>query len=244
MKVAVITGCSGGIGHALCAAFSEAGYQVLGVDRTATCDAAGTHVEIDLRSLAGEPADRDEALQRLRSAIGGAPVSVLVNNAAVQLLGDVDQLDVAAWNETLAVNVIAPFLLTQALLRDLEQARGSVVNIGSVHSVATKPGFTCYATSKAALSGLTRSLAIDLGGRVRVNAVCPAAVDTPMLRDGFHGDERKIAELAAFHPAGRLGEPIDVAKAALFLASDDAAFITGETLFVDGGIRARLHDPD
>ena len=95
-----------------------------------------------------------------------------MNNAAVQILAPADAITFDQWRETLDTNLLAPFLLTQALLPELERGRGSVVNVASIHANLTKPGFVAYATSKAALVGLTRSLAVDLGGRVRVNAVC------------------------------------------------------------------------
>ena len=178
------------------------------------------------------------------AAIGASELKVLVNNAAVQILGDSAELTVASWQRTLEVNVLAPFLLTQALLQHLEHAKGSVINIASVHARLTKPGFVAYATSKAALVGLTRSMAVDLGKRVRVNAICPAAIATPMLLEGFDGNEAALEQLSSMHPVGRIGTPADVASAAIFLASDQAAFMSGAILGVDGGIGGRLHDPE
>lgn len=100
-----------------------------------------------------------------------------------------------------------------------------------------------YATSKAALAGLTRALAVDLGGRVRVNAIAPAAISTPMLEAGFEGRPESRAELDRFHPAGRIGRPDEVARAAVWLASEESGFLTGATLAVDGALGVRLHDP-
>jgi NAD(P)-dependent dehydrogenase (short-subunit alcohol dehydrogenase family) len=113
-----------------------------------------------------------------------------------------------------------------------------------VHAKATKPGIVCYATSKAALAGLTRSLAVDLGARIRVNSVNPAAVNTPMLVDGFRNGPEKLQLFARMHPLDRIAEPSEVANVVLFLASDRAAFMSGASIDVDGGIMARLHDPD
>jgi NAD(P)-dependent dehydrogenase (short-subunit alcohol dehydrogenase family) len=125
----------------------------------------------------------------------------------------------------------------------LEQAEGSVVNVGSVHEWSTKPGFVIYAASKAAIGGLTRSLAVDLGGRVRVNAVIPGAVDTPMLREGFVDRPEMIERLAECQPSERIAQPHEVAKAVVFLASESASAITGTSLRTDGGILVRLHEP-
>ena len=150
---------------------------------------------------------------------------------------------VSDWDETLETNLIAPFLLIQSLLPDLERARGSVVNIASVHATATKPGFVCYATSKAALVGMTRVLAVDLGPRVRINCISPAATATPMLMAGFADKPAQFLELGQMHPMERIAEPAEVAQTAIFLASEQASFITGACLSVDGGIAGRLHDP-
>jgi NAD(P)-dependent dehydrogenase (short-subunit alcohol dehydrogenase family) len=243
VRVGVITGAAGGIGTALCRVFRSAGYRTIGVDRGAARPDCDAFIEIDLERLCADPSYRDDATRRLTVAVGGARLDVLVNNAAVQILGSSEELTAADWQRTLSVNVLAPFLLTQALLARLEAAHGSVVNVSSIHASATKPGFVAYATSKAALVGLTRSMAVDLGARIRVNAVCPAAVATPMLLEGFKGNRAALDELAGMHPAGRIGTPEEVAHAALFLASQEAGFISGAVLGVDGGIGGRLHDP-
>ena len=179
----------------------------------------------------------------LRKEIGSSGLKVLVNNAAVQRLNSTDDITVSELEETFATNVIAPLMMVQGLIAELERARGSVVNIGSVHATATKRGFVAYATSKAALSGLTRALAVDLGGRVRVNSISPGAIATPMLEEGFAGNPSARRELDAAHPIGRIGVPSEVAAAAVFLASPQASNITGQDLRVDGGVAARLHDP-
>jgi NAD(P)-dependent dehydrogenase (short-subunit alcohol dehydrogenase family) len=126
----------------------------------------------------------------------------------------------------------------------LSNANGSVVNISSIHSTLTKPGFVCYATSKAALGGLTKSAAVELGAKVRINAINPAATATPMLVAGFEDKESALRELGSMHPLGRIAEPEEIARTAVFLASEKASFINGACLNVDGGISARLHDPE
>lgn len=245
-RTALITGANGGIGRALCRVFSEAGYRVIGMDRVglaAAHDVPGVHsLTQDIRVFAFDTPARTAAFGVLREAIGGT-LDVLVNNAATQRLAPTDRITVEEVEDTLQTNVIAPLMLVQGLLPELERARGSVVNIGSVHGTATKPGFVAYATSKAALSGLTRALAVDLGGRVRVNTISPGAISTPMLEAGFEGRPEARRQLDAVHPLGRVGTPAEVATSALFLASDAASNITGLDLRVDGGVAARLHDP-
>lgn len=228
---AVITGCAGGIGSALCRSFHEGGWAVTGIDVRDCGGVCSDHVFVDLRKL------------ETASVRPPADAKVLVNNAAVQRVAATKDITAEDWQETLAVNLTAPLLLAQTFAPVLEQNRGSIINIASVHAVQTKPAFVAYATSKSALVGLTRSLAIDLAGRVRVNAVCPAAVDTAMLRESFAGRAEAFARLAETHPVGRIGTPSDIAAIAMFLASDAAAFVTGTVLFADGGITARLHDP-
>ena len=179
----------------------------------------------------------------LRAELGNGGLHVLINNAATQIVAPVEQLTTDDWHTTLDVNLISPFLLTQALLSELQKAQGSIINIASIHARLTKPHFAAYATSKAALVGLTRSLAVELGGRVRVNAICPAAIATSMLEAGFEANPHGLAKLASHHPSGCIGTTEDVARAALFLAEAEGAFLIGDVLGLDGGIASRLHDP-
>lgn len=243
-RAALITGLAGGIGVALGRVFREAGYRVVGLGRSAPADGVcDAFVAADLAVLGRDEAALAALWPQVEAALGDAALAVLVNNAAVQHLGGAGELAWDQWQDTLAVNLSAPFALTRAALPALRAARGCVVNIGSVHAQSTKPGFAAYATSKAALHGLTRALAVDLGPEVRVVALAPAAIDTPMLRAGFEGRSEAFAALEGVHPAGRIGQPDEVARAALFLASPDAGFITGSVLWQDGGVLSRLHDP-
>lgn len=243
MKTALITGALGGIGQALCSEFQKAGYFVIGTDKREGKCACDAFLNVDIRELYTSAAVREKLVRDVRMITDNQGLKVLVNNAAAQILNKTDDVAIADWDATLETNLIAPFLLLQALLTDLERAKGSVVNIASIHAVATKPAFVCYATSKAALVGMTRALAVDLGPRVRVNAINPAATATPMLLAGFEGKAREFEELAKMHPLERIAQPWEVAKTAIFLASDEAAFITGAVLQIDGGIGGRLHDP-
>lgn len=243
MRAAIVTGAAGGIGSALCRAFRGAGLRTIGLDIGSTRPDCDAYVEADLERLCVDAQYRRETTNKLIGELDEAELHALVNNAAVQILGRSDELTTEAWQRTLNVNVLAPFLLAQALLPRLEAGHGSVVNISSIHATLTKPGFVAYATSKAALVGLTRSMAVDLGARVRVNAICPAAIATPMLLDGFKQSASALGALAGMHPLGRIGTPDEVANAALFLASPEARFISGAVLDVDGGIGGRLHDP-
>ncbi len=241
----LITGCLGGIGAQLGASFAGAGWNVIGVDRAphAKKGGQGAYVEADIGAFAGEPSSLVAFASEVRGKCGDAPLRALINNAAVQHLGRLDCLEQAAIIETMNVNVTAPMLLAREFLPELEANKGVIINIGSVHAEATKPEFSAYATSKAALHGLTRALAVDLGPKVRVVTLAPAAVNTPMMKAGFKGNDAALKALKDVHPVGRIAEPEEIAKIALFLASDDASFLTGATLYADGGILSRLHDP-
>ncbi len=241
----LITGAAGGIGQSLMKAFGAKGYRVLAMDcvpkpANALCD---RYWQTDLERLVLDDAFRAEQLSVIAQATGARGLNVLVNNAAVQVLGGVDSLSMSDWQRTLQVNLLAPFALTQGLLPQLEAAEGSVIHISSIHARLTKAGFVAYATSKAALSGMTRAMAVDLGGRVRVNAIEPAAIATDMLKAGFDGGSDQYRQLESCHPQGRVGSPLEVAALAVSMASGDLRFLHGACVGLDGGISGRLFDP-
>lgn len=244
MRSVVITGASGGIGQALAQAFAGDGSYVVGIDQTRPdhnhCHAFISH---DLAEAGRDEASAARLCDAILAACGENQLEILVNNAAVQHLGVAHVLAWNQWRHSLDVNLGAPFALARGLYSSLAYAKGAIINIGSVHATATKPGFAAYATSKAALHGLTRALALDFGADVRVMTLAPAAVDTPMLRAGFENNPRGFADLKDLHPAKRLAAPGEIAMAALYLASSRAGFMTGSVLHMDGGILSRLHDP-
>ncbi|MEH6587170.1 MAG: SDR family oxidoreductase [Halioglobus sp.] len=244
---ALITGACGGIGSALVKTFLENGYKVIGTDiqpPEQNVSYATRYLELDLKALVASKEHATLALAEIEKITEGVGISALVNNAAVQHLSSLKNIDRQSWQETLAVNLSAPLFLTQALEDSLAKNAGSVVNISSIHATQTKPEFLAYATSKAALSALTRSMAVDLGSSIQVNAIEPAAVATSMLQEGFAGKEQELARLGAYHPIGRIAQPVEVAELALFLCSDSARFIHGECISISGGIDRRLHDPE
>ena len=126
--------------------------------------------------------------------------------------------------------------------KDLEITNGSVINISSIHAKLTKPGFSLYSSSKAALSMLTKSLAIDFGDKFRVNCIEPAAIDTKMLRERFN--KNNLNELAGYHPQNRIANPIEVAELALKISMSDIEFLHGSCIDMSGAISSRLHDPE
>ncbi|MCB5190870.1 SDR family oxidoreductase [Methylobacillus arboreus] len=243
----LITGAAGGIGRALVEAFYADGYHVIATDiasRPEWLPPGQTWLVADLARLVREAAYADAFLAEVRKALQQPSLNALVNNAAVQILADTGELDLADWQTTLDVNLSAPFILVKDLLPELEATQGAVVNISSIHAAQTKKRFVAYATSKAALSGMTRALAVDLGDRIRINAIEPAAIDTEMLRDGFSDNPEGLAQLEQYHPVGRIGQQEEVARLALILCGDSLPFANGSCVALDGGIRGRLHDPD
>ncbi len=244
-RTALITGASGGIGTALCSAFVAAGYQVIATDVVAPTNAIDgcTFVAVDLNQFCVDDTARSNGVKELHVAMGMRRLDVLINNAATQIVKPTAQLTPADWSQTLNINLVAPFLLAQAFLPDLAAVNGSIVNISSIHATLTKPEFVAYATSKAGLVGLTRALAVELGARVRVNAICPAAIATPMLLAGFADNTDGFRKLGEYHPTKCIGDPADVAKAALYLASSDSSFLNGAVIGLDGGVASCLHDP-
>lgn len=245
-KTVVITGAAGGIGSAMVRVFAEAGYSVIGTDRALKAPEAlplAHYIQADLERTVNDAAYAGQVFEQIRAWLPMGRLDALINNAAVQILGGVDRLTVSDWQMTLNVNLVAPFLWVQALLPELERANGSVVNVSSIHAKQTKSNFVAYATSKAALSGMTRAMAVDLGGRVRVNAIEPAAIATDMLRAGFAGKDELFSKLEQCHPQGRIGDPVEVGQCALALVDGLGRFVHGACLSIDGGISDRLFDP-
>lgn len=237
IRAVVVTGAAGGIGSALCRRLRADGYVTVGMDRTASVD-ADIDLQIDLRDF--------EAVAAAASKLAREhQLKAIVHNAAVQPLAGAGSTSPADWWDTLRVNLMAVDALVSGARGSLAANDGAVVVVGSVHARATTGGITAYATSKAALEGWVRSAALDLGPDIRVNAVAPGAIDTAKLREGFArwGEESAEARkeiLRERTALRRIGEPEDVAGAVSFLIGEDARFITGAVLLVDGGATARL----
>lgn len=243
---ALITGCNGGIGRALCLEFRAAGYLVVGTDlhqkMETDCD---LYMSCDLLELATDRVSQTRFQNTLCGFLDeqSTDLKVLINNAALQITKPLSALSVCEFLASQQINVVAPFALAKLFEERLRNAGGSIVNIGSIHSTLTKPRFCAYSTSKAALSGLTRALALEFSGAVTVNSILPGATRTDMLLAGFREQLEKYQELESFQPVGRIAEPEEIAYLARFLCSDNARCITGADFPIDGGIGGCLHDP-
>ncbi len=250
-RVVVVTGAAGGIGKAIVARFVAAGWQAVGWDkapRPTDFPAEARYQRVDLAQPQGIEATADA----LRGAF--PKLHALVNNAALQIAKPLLETTVEEWDAVQAVNLRAAFLVSKALFPALRAAAESregaaVVHVSSVHAIATSANIAAYAASKGGLLALTRAMAIEWAPHgIRVNAVLPGAVDTPMLwaglaRGHLHSAdvEAQLAELARRTVNGRIGQPAEIAAAVYFLADEaQSSFMTGQPLVIDGGATARL----
>jgi 3alpha(or 20beta)-hydroxysteroid dehydrogenase len=224
-KVAIVTGAARGQGRAEAERFAAEGALVVAGD---VLDHVGVHLDVT-----SEQSWADVVSQTVERH---GRIDVLVNNAGVHAAAPVHEMPEADFRLVLDVNLLGPFLGIQAVVPHM-RAGGSIVNVASLNGLAAQARTSAYTASKFALRGLTKAAALDLGPLgIRVNAILPGVIRTPMV--AYVVDERE-EQLAAGLPLGRIGEPADIAAAAVFLASDEAAWITGTDLVVDGGHTAQ-----
>ena len=241
-KVALVTGAASGIGEgtALLLAREGAAVAVVDIDVEAGKRTTATIVReggkaIFIRADVGKTAQVKRMIERTASAFGR--LDIIHNNAIWFRNGKATELDEKDWDRTLDVGLKTVFLSAKygvPVMR--ETGGGTIVNTASVHSLVSFEEHTAYDAAKAGLLGLTRVLALDFGPDIRVNSVLPGAVLTPLWKGISRADRRRFADMV---PAKRLGTPEDIASAVLFLASEEASFITGTSLVVDGGLIAR-----
>ena len=245
--VALVTGAGSGIGRAIAARFLDEGAQVALVEQDL---AAGEDAreELSLRGpvllqkvdVADEGAVRDCVAEVVR---WGGRLDCVVNNAAYfgAFGTPVEKLDYAQWKRTLDVNLSATFLFAKHGAAHLRKARGSMINISSTRALMSEPNTEAYSASKGGLSALTHALALSLSPEVRVNAVAPGFIATDRWAPRSRRKEPSLSPADhAQHPAGRVGIPEDVAALALYLASDEAGFMTGQVLTLDGGMTRKM----
>jgi NAD(P)-dependent dehydrogenase (short-subunit alcohol dehydrogenase family) len=246
-RTVLVTGAAGGIGRATVTLFAQSGWRVIGVDRSSFGDGFpqdGFFIQADISI-----GENLEAIFNQAHAHTGY-LNALVNNAAVQVTKPIIQTSVEEWDAVLASNLRSVFLSAKLAYPLFKAAKGgAIVNVSSVHAVATSANIAAYAASKGGLLALTRAMAIEFApDNIRVNAILPGAVDTPMLRAGMNRDhvkgsdiQTRLDNLARKTVNGRIGTPEEIAHAIYFLADNmQSSFMTGQAMIVDGGATARL----
>ena len=247
VKTVLITGAAGGIGRATVELFSESGWRVIGVDRSAYGDGF-PESDLFIQADISEPKELEAIFTQAQSF--SDRLDALVNNAAIQIAKPLLETSVEEWDEVMVSNLRVVFLAMKLAFPLFQSAGGgAVVNVSSVHAIATSANIASYAASKGGMLALTRAMAIEFAPYdIRVNAILPGAVDTPMLHAGLSrghvGDgslPERLENLANKTVIGRVGKPEEIAHAIYFLADNtQSSFMTGQALIVDGGATARL----
>ncbi len=240
-RCAVVTGGAQGIGLAICRRLIKAGASVVAGDLQRPL-----HEGVAWKSL--DVAD-ENSIVRFASAVSSeGGVDILVNNAGIMFEKSLAEQSAADWDRMMSINLRGPFLMAKHLVPMMTaRGGGAIVNIGSVEGMACNPNHAAYAASKAGIHGLTVALAVDLGPHgIRCNAVAPGWIDTDLNKAYVeaHPDRDLVtAELARLHPVGHIGDPADVGDVVAWLAGDEARFVTGQVIAIDGGRRSKLPLP-
>jgi len=250
-KNVLVTGGSSGIGQAIAVRFAEYGANVAinylrapeeareTEEQVHACTALVRRMGVRDVLVGGDVSNEDDVVRMVgeaAEALGG--IDILVNNAGIQISRPTEELSSADFDRVLAVNLRGSFLCAREAIRQFlaEEKGGAIVNVSSVHQLIPKPNYLGYSTSKGGMQNLTRTLALEYAGRgIRVNGVGPGATVTPINR-AWIDDPAKRAQVEEHIPMRRAGEADEMAGVTCFLASDMAAYITGQTIFVDGGL--------
>lgn len=245
-KVAVITG-GRGIGHGIVNRFLEGCANVAIVQRSPIDEELSAnpnvkHFSADLQDVSSLQSVIDDAAEYF------GRIDILVNNAGIMFGSSVSEITSEKWDLMMDINLKAPLFLTQAVLPYLrESGGGSIINIGSIEGIGANPEHTAYSASKGGVHGMTKALAVDLrADNIRCNAIAPGWIATDLSEnylDGMQDPAAARSSLNNLHPVGHVGAPTDIGDVAVFLASDNSRFISGEVLVVDGGRTAKLSAP-
>lgn len=245
-KTVLITGAAGGIGRATVALFAKKSWRVIGVDRAEFGNDFPQN-GLFIQSHIARPEDMHAIFEKAHAFTDN--LDALVNNAAIQVAKPLIETTVEEWDEVMASNLRSAFLGVKLAHPLLKVGGGAIVNVSSVHAIQTSANIAAYAASKGGLLALTRAMAIEFApDNIRVNAILPGAVDTPMLRAGLGrghvgqgGMQERLDNLARKTVSGKVGRPEEIAHAIYFLADNEqSSFMTGQALVVDGGATARL----
>jgi NAD(P)-dependent dehydrogenase (short-subunit alcohol dehydrogenase family) len=235
-RVAVVTGAAKGIGRATVEAFVREGVRVamLDLESPARIEAQTLFIQCDVSSGVQVASAFDQIQKQL------GDVDLLINNAGIQHYGTVTETPEAEWDRVMAINLKSAFLCSKSAIPMMQQrGKGVIVNLSSVQAFLSQNNVAPYTTSKTALLGLTRSIAVDYAPQIRCVAICPGTVDTPMLRWAIEqspNPDEVLEECKAMHPLKRIATAEEVAELILYVCSDKAAFMTGQPIRIDGGL--------
>lgn len=242
-RVAVVTGAADGMGRAITETFLREGASVLAADLAGDKLAAAFPTHDRLRLVTIDVTTADAASRVIGGAIDAfGALDILVNNAGIVEYEPIETMTDANWSRTLSVNLTATFALSRAAIPHLRAGgSGRIINLASINAFRSTLGLAAYAAAKHGVAGLTKTLAVELGpDKITANYICPGAILTGMTRPLMDADPSIKGLFESFGVLGRMGMPEDIANAALFLASDEASFITGHGLVVDGGFLAKV----
>ena len=226
---ALVTGGAGGIGSAICNALAEGGFEVIQTSRT-----KGTERESIFQTHAVDFGDKSDTL-RFAKEVAAMEIDVLVNNAGINLVSPIAQIDPNDFERIQSVNLVAPMVLSQAVLAHMRKRRwGRIINVASIFAHVSRAQRAAYSASKFGLVGLTKAVAAEVASQgILVNCVSPGVIETELTRSVL--GEAGIAQLTKEIPIGRIGHPEEVARLVRFLASDENTYISGQSIVIDGG---------
>lgn len=252
-KVAIVTGGSQGIGRGIAEVFAQEGAKVviadidskIGMQTANDLNDKGHNVRFHKTNVSDETDVKNLIAYTIKEY---GKLDVLVNNAGINIRKSVHDTTLEEWNNLMGINLTGPFLCSKYAIPEMQkQDSSSIINMASWHASTTITRLAAYASAKGGLTALTRQMALDYGkDQIRVNAVGPGSVDTPLLQKTFatlENPEQSFEESLEFNPMGRVGTVDDIAKACLFLASDDSTYVSGQTILVDGGQSNKIARP-
>jgi NAD(P)-dependent dehydrogenase (short-subunit alcohol dehydrogenase family) len=245
-KACLVTGAGSGIGRATALRFAQEGGKVAAADvRVEAAEETAAEIGGEAIAVQVDVTSADSVAACVDHVVGAfGALDVVVNNAGVTIVGAAHDIDESDWDRELATNLKSVYLVSKSAWPRLVEARGSIVNTASIAGLWAIPADAAYCASKAGVVMLTKCMALDgANDGVRVNCVCPGYTQTPMI-EGYFSDQPDPEEARTFatrlHPLGRLGDPRDIADAMVYLASDEAGWVTGTALVVDGGLTSGI----
>lgn len=243
-KVAVVTGASKGIGASIALHMAAEGASVVvnyasskeGADRVVSEITSKGGKAVAVKANVSKPAEIENLFNEAKKAFG--KIDILVNNAGIYEFSPLSQITPEHFHKQFDLNVLGLLLASKEAVKHFGNNGGNIVNISSVVATLASPNGSVYSATKAAVDAITRSLAHELGpNKIRVNSINPGMVETEGVKSSGIGESEMRKQIEAQTPLGRIGQPQDIAPAAVFLASDDSAWITGETFYISGGLR-------